>query len=71
MTLFVLIGVLSLILPDGTAIALQRLGLIAALIYEWFIALIAIGAGGWIAGQIVILDIVLGLIIQLAVLSLY
>lgn len=71
MALFVLIGLLSLILPDGTAIALQRLGLIAALIYEWFIALIALGAGGWMAGQIVILDIVLGLIIQLAVLSLY
>ena len=71
MVLFVAIGLLSLLLPEGSAIALQRLGFIAALIYEWFIALIAIGAGGWIAGQIVILDILLGLLIQLAVLSLY
>ncbi len=70
-TLFVLIGLLSLILPDGTAVALQRLGLIAALVFEWFIALVAIGAGGWIAGLVVILDIMLGLFIQLTVLGLY
>jgi hypothetical protein len=69
--LFVLIGLLSLIVPDGTAVALQRLGLIAALIYEWFIALVAIGAGPWIAGLIVTLDILLGLFIQLTTLSLY
>jgi hypothetical protein len=69
--LFVAIGLLSLSLPQGTAIALQRLALVAALIYEWFIALIAIGGGGWIAGQIVILDLLLGLMIQLTVLSLY
>jgi hypothetical protein len=69
--LFVLIGLVSLIVPDGTAVALQRLGLIAALIYEWFIALVAIGAGPWIAGLIVTLDIVLGLFIQLTTLSLY
>jgi hypothetical protein len=50
---------------------LQRLGLVAALIYEWFIALVAIGAGPWIAGLIVTLDIVLGLFIQLTTLSLY
>ena len=66
-----MIGLLSLILPDGTAVALQRLGLIAALVFEWFIALVAIGAGGWIAGLVVILDIMLGLFIQLTVLGLY
>jgi hypothetical protein len=69
--LFVLIGLLALVLPDSAAVALQRLGLIAALIYEWFIALVAIGAGPWIAGLIVTLDIVLGLFIQLTTLSLY
>ena len=69
--LFVVIGLLSLLVPDSTAVALQRMGLIAALIYEWFIALVAIGGGGWIAGLIVILDIVLGLFIQLTALSLY
>jgi hypothetical protein len=69
--LFVIIGLLSLILPESAGVALQRLGLVAALIYEWFIALVAIGAGGWIAGVIVILDIVIGLFIQLTALSLY
>jgi len=69
--LFVLVGLVSLILPDSTASALQRLTLIAALIYEWFIALVAIGGGAWIAGLVVILDITLGLVIQLTVLGLY
>ncbi|HEY1505592.1 MAG TPA: hypothetical protein VGF92_14890 [Stellaceae bacterium] len=69
--LFVLIGLLSLVLPDSAGVALQRLGLIAALIYEWFIALVAIGAGPWIAGVIVIVDIVIGLFIQITALSLY
>jgi hypothetical protein len=69
--LFVLIGLLSLVLPDSTAIALQRLGLVAALIYEWFIAFVAIGGGAGIAGLVVLLDIVLGLFIQLTALSLY
>jgi hypothetical protein len=69
--LFVLIGLLSLVLPDSTAIALQRLGLVAALIYEWFIAFVAIGGGAGIAGLIVLLDIVLGLFIQLTALGLY
>jgi hypothetical protein len=69
--LFVLLGLLALVVPDSTAVVLQRLGLVAALVYEWFIALVAIGAGGGIAGLIVILDIVLGLFIQLAALSLY
>lgn len=69
--LFVLIGLVSLMLPASAGVALQRLGLIAALVYEWFIALVAIGAGGWLAGAIVILDIVIGLFIQLTALSLY
>ena len=69
--LFVLIGLLSLVLPDSTAIALQRMGLVAALIYEWFIAFVAIGGGAGIAGLVVLLDIVLGLFIQLTALSLY
>jgi hypothetical protein len=69
--LFVAIGLLSLVLPDSTSVALQRLGLVAALIYEWFIAFVAIGGGAWIAAVIVLLDIVLGLFIQLTALSLY
>ena len=69
--LFVLIGLISLIVPDSSAVVLQRLGLIAALVYEWFIALVAIGGGPWIAGLVVVIDIVLGLFIQLTALSLY
>jgi hypothetical protein len=69
--LFVAIGLLSLIIPDSAGIALQRAGLIAALIYEWFIAFVAVGAGAWIAGLVVTIDIVLGLFIQLTALSLY
>jgi hypothetical protein len=68
---FVAIGLLGLTLPDSSAVALQRLGLVAALVYEWFIAFVAIGSGVWIAGLVVLLDIVLGLFIQLTALSLY
>jgi hypothetical protein len=39
--------------------------------YEWFIALVAIGAGGWLAGAIVAIDFVLGTIIALVAGSLY
>jgi len=69
--LFVAIALLSLVLPDGTGIALQRMGLVAALVYEWFIAYVAIGGGAWMAALIVAIDIMLGLFIQLTALSLY
>lgn len=42
-----------------------------ALGYEWYIALVAIGAGGWIALAVVGLDFVLGTVIALTAASLY
>ena len=68
---FVLIAFITLPLPDSAAIAIGRLGLIAMLGYEWFIALVAIGAGGWIAAAMVVLDIVLGAFIVVITASLY
>jgi hypothetical protein len=44
----------------------------AALIaYEWFIALIAIGAGGWIAAAAVLIDVMLSALLLMTAASLY
>jgi hypothetical protein len=53
------------------ALGLGRIALIAMLVYEWFIALVAIGAGGAIAGVIVVIDVVLSTFIVLVTESLY
>lgn len=68
---FVAVTLVCLVLPNDMALALLRAAVVATLVYEWFIALVAIGAGGWIAGLVVVLDIALGLFIQLTTLSLY
>jgi hypothetical protein len=68
---FVVVALVSLVLPAGMALGLGRIALIAMLVYEWFIALVAIGGGGWIAGVIVLFDIVLGTFIVLITESLY
>jgi hypothetical protein len=68
---FVLVAFITLPLPDSAAIAFGRLGLIAMLGYEWFIALVAIGGGGWIAAAMVVIDIVLGSFIVVITASLY
>lgn len=68
---FVLIAVISLPLPDSAALALGRLGLIAMLGYEWFVAFVSIGAGGWIAAAMVAIDVVLGSFIVVITTSLY
>jgi hypothetical protein len=68
---FITVTLICLRLSADLAVALLRAALVATLVYEWFIALVAVGAGGWIAGLVVILDILLGLFIQLTVLSLY
>jgi hypothetical protein len=69
--LFVLVGLIGLLLPAGPASDLDLVSYVAALGYEWFIALVAIGAGGWIAGAVVVIDIVLGSFIVLLAGSLY
>ena len=68
---FVLMAAISLPLPDSTATALGRLALIAMLVYEWFIAFVAVGAGGWIAAALVFLDVLIGSFIVLITASLY
>ena len=68
---FLAVALIGAVLPEGAALALLRAAVVAALAYEWFIALVAIGAGGWIAGLVVVLDIALGLFIQVTTLSLY
>lgn len=68
---FVLVALISLPLPDSGALALGRIGLVAMLGYEWFVALVAIGAGGWVAAGMVVLDVVLGSFIVIITASLY
>lgn len=68
---FVLIAAISLPLPDGAALALGRLALVLMLGYEWFVALVAIGAGGWIATTMVVIDILLGSMIVVVTTGLY
>ena len=68
---FVLVALISLPLPDSGALALGRIGLVAMLGYEWFIARVAIGAGGWVAAGMVVLDVVLGSFIVIITESLY
>jgi hypothetical protein len=68
---FIVVALVSLVLPAGMTLSLGRIALIAMLVYEWFIALVAIGAGGWIAGVVVMIDIVLGTLIVIVTESLY
>ena len=68
---FIVIALVSLVLPDSIGLALGRIGLFAMLAYEWFIAWVAIGAGGGIATVVVMLDVVLGTLIVMITESLY
>jgi hypothetical protein len=69
--LFVVIALVGLVAPRSVGTGLDRAALVATLVYEWFIALVAIGAGGWIAGLMVIIDILVGSFIVLTAASLY
>ncbi len=48
------------LLPEGAAEALSAMSLLLALVYEWFIARVAVGGGGAVAAMLVLIDIVLG-----------
>ncbi len=48
------------LLPAAASSDFTLLAYIVLLAYEWFIALVAIGAGGWIATAVVFIDMVLG-----------
>lgn len=69
--LFVLIALVNLRLPTNGAADLEFAGDLAVLGYEWFIALVAVGAGGWIAAALVAIDLALGIAIALVASSLY
>ena len=70
--LLVLVALLvKFVMPKGAAGNLDLLATLAILAYEWFIALIAIGAGGWVAVTIVFLDIAVGTSVMLIAGSLY
>jgi hypothetical protein len=59
------------IFPDQVGPDVDLVAYVAALGYEWFIALVAIGAGGWIATSIVFFDLALGAILSALAQSLY
>lgn len=70
--LFVLVTILSvLLLPARFGANLGLAAYLAVLGYEWFIANVAVAAGGWIAAAIVAIDVVLGVSIAIATASLY
>jgi hypothetical protein len=57
--LFVVL-VIDELLPAEARQGFGFLAYLLLLAYEWFIALVAIGAGGWIATAVVFIDLVLG-----------
>jgi|SRR5579864_2912713 len=70
--LFVLVAlVVKPMFPAEVTPDIDFLADAAILAYEWFIALIAIGAGGWIALAIVLIDIVVGMILFMITTGLY
>lgn len=66
-----LLALIGTVLPPGPAGDLDLAGYVAMLGYEWFIALVAIGAGGWVAATMVVFDVVIGTFILLIAGSLY
>lgn len=68
---FLLLALIGVALPAAFGDNLDLAGYVLMLAYEWFIALVVIGAGGGAAVAIVILDVVLGTFIVLTAGSLY
>jgi hypothetical protein len=72
---FVMVAFINLVMispsEQPSADLITPVAVIAVLAYEWFIALIAIGAGGWIALVIVISDVVIGAAVQTITATLY
>jgi len=69
--LFVLVALIGLVVSAGAAGALDRASLVVTMVYEWYIALVAIGAGGWIAGTLVMIDLCISVFIAVVTASLY
>ena len=62
---------IKLVVPPGAGGNLDLIATLAILGYEWFIALVAIGAGGWVAVSVVFLDIAIGSVVMLVAGNLY
>jgi len=60
--LFVIVAVIASLdlMPDEAADTLSAIALVLVLLYEWFIARIAVKAGGLAATGLVLIDLVLG-----------
>jgi hypothetical protein len=58
--LLLVVLVIDQLLPASARPDLGFLAYVVLLAYEWFIALVAIGAGGWVATAVVFIDLVLG-----------
>lgn len=69
--LLVLALTLDRLLPQGAASGIDLVAYLVLLAYEWFIALVAIGAGGWVAAAVVLVDVVLGSFVLAIAESLY
>lgn len=67
----VAVALLGKLLAPRLSADLDLASYLAVLGYEWFIARVAIGAGGWIAGAVVALDFLLGTLIAVTTASLY
>ena len=63
--------VIDQILPRDVGADFDLVAYLVLLGYEWFIALVAIGAGGWIAAAVVVADVVLGSFVVAIAASLY
>jgi hypothetical protein len=71
--LFVLVGIAaeSGILGDPVAQAIEAAAAIAVLVYEWYIARVALETSGAAATLVVLVDLVLGVVVSRAAGSLY
>jgi hypothetical protein len=71
--LFVLVGLVSVggMLSAQASETIDMLAAIATLVYEWFIARVALDTTGLVAALVVLLDLVLGVVISHAAGSLY
>jgi hypothetical protein len=62
--LFVLVGLVSGILSTQASEAIDIVAALATLVYEWFIARVALDTTGLVAVFVVLLDLVLGVLIS-------
>jgi hypothetical protein len=71
--LFLLVAVFGAlhIVPDDTADLMSAIALLLVLLYEWFIARIAVGAGGIVAAALVLTDLVLCAVLSRVTQGLY